>query len=250
MENQDRNMGSIKQKKSKIKRRPKSKERLTIMIFRKVGKVRTIRISSHLILWAFLFFLFYIVGTIFLTNAYFDVYRTNKMQAEKIARLTSELTKTRKSLERSKQHIALLDEYIREDQEQTPEPMSTVDYTESSFPKLVDIDDLKVTRDRSTLLVNFKIVNKQLNEEPIGGYIFVLASVKGSEKPEAWVYPSSPLKDGFPLDYRRGQRFFIQRFKTVTGKYTLNKLTDNPLILEILVYDRNGILILKKVVEV
>jgi hypothetical protein len=114
----------------------------------------------------------------------------------------------------------------------------------------VDISDLQVRRDHSELQVDFKIVNAHPEEEPVGGYIFVLASVKDSTKSEAWVYPSVPLKKGKPVEYRRGDRFFIQRFKRVTGSYTLNKAIEDPLILEILVYDRNGELILKRVVEV
>jgi uncharacterized coiled-coil protein SlyX len=250
MEDQDREMGSIKSETGEVKERSKGKDRLTIMIFRKVGKVRTIKVSPRLLLCASIFFLIYIVATIFLTNAFFDAYRTTKMQAKKIAKLTEELAETREALKRSKQHIALLNEYLREEKEQTPEPMSTVDYTESSFPKVVELTDLKVKRDSSALEVNFKIVNTESQERPIGGYIFVIARVKNSEESEIWVYPSASLKNGKPINYRRGHRFFIQRFKTVTGRYTLNKDIDDPLILEILVYDRNGGLILRKVVEV
>jgi len=249
MENQKRDVGPAKREKNKVMKTSKGEDRLTIMIFKGSGRVRTARISSRIVLWAFAFFLIYIIGTIFLSNSYFDIYRTNKNQAEIIAVLEREITKTKKSLKRAKEYIALYDEYLTEEKEQSPEPMSTVDYTESSLPKLVDISDLQVKRDSSKIHVNFKIVNNQLNEEPIGGYIFVLASIKDSEQSEVWVYPSSPLKNGLPADYKRGQRFFIQRFKTVTGRYTLNKSTDNALILEILVYDRDGRLILKKVVE-
>jgi hypothetical protein len=251
MENQDRKMGDIKGERGEIKKKAtKGNERLTIMIFKKVGKVRAFKVSPRFLLWALLFFLFYIVGTILMTNAYFDAYRTNRVQSKTITTLTSELAKTKKDLERSKQHIALLDEYIGEDKELTPEPMSGVDYTESSFPKSVDIDDLKAARDGSTLHVSFKIFNKQTNEGPIGGYIFVLASVKDSEKSEVWIYPSTLIKDGVPVDYRKGTRFFIQRFRTVTGTYTLNKVIDGPLMLQILVFDRNGRLTLRKVIEV
>jgi len=250
MEDQERDVGAIERRKSKVKGRSKGNNRLTIMILKRMGKVRTVKVSLRLLMGASLFLLFYIVATIFLTNAYFSAARTTTMQADTIAALTGELAKTREALERSRQHIVLLSEYLKEGKEQTPEPMATVDYTESSFPKVVDINDLKVKRDRTALQVNFKLVNTQPQEEPIGGYIFVLARVKGSEAPEVWVYPSVVLKNGKPIDYRLGQRFFIQRFRTITGNYTLNKEIDDPLILEILVYDRNGGLILKKVVEV
>lgn len=250
MENPERDMAPGRKGEEEIRRRSKNKERLSIMIFKKAGKVRTFKISSSLILLASLFLLFYIVATIFLTNAYFDIHRINKIQADKIDELSRELIKTTKNFERSKQHIALLDDYIREEKDQSQEPTSAIDYTEASFPKLVDIDELKVKRDESKINIDFRIVNRKLNEEPIGGYIFVLASVKDLAQSEVWVYPNSLLKNGLPINYRNGQRFLIQRFKSISSKYTISKLTNKPLILKILVYDRNGTLILKKVVEV
>lgn len=95
--------------------------------------------------------------------------------------------------------------------------MSTVDYTESSVPQVVDINNLKVKKDRSALQVAFEIVNQNPDAGPIGGYIFVLATVEDFEKAEAWVYPDVPLKDGKPVEYRRGHRFFIQRFKKISA---------------------------------
>lgn len=255
MENQKRDMGPDSKGKKEIARPSKNKDRLTIMIFKEVGKVKTFRISPRVLLSAFMLLIFYIVATIFVTNAYlayFYPFRSigiDKIQAEKIVKLSRELTKTTKSLAKSEQHIALLEDYIEEDKEQSSEPVSTSDYTESSSPILVEIEDLKVKRDRSTIDVTFRIVNKQLNEEPIGGYIFMLASIRDSDRSEVWVYPSSPLKDRLPINYRRGQRFFIQRFKSISSKYTLSRSTDKPLILEILVYNRDGELILKKVLE-
>ena len=249
MEDQERGINPTNKRKKDIRRPSKAKERLTVMIFKGVGKVRTFKISAHFLLWASLFFIFYIVVTIFLTNLFIDYYRKNKMLADQNAELRAMLIKTKKSLEESKQHIALLDDYITEKKNQTPRPLSTVDHTETSLTTLVDIDELKIERNKSTINVDFRIINKQLNEEPIGGYIFVLARIKDSDKSEVWVYPHSQLKDGIPVNYRNGQRFFIQRFKSISSQYTLSKSINRPLIFEIFVYDRNGTLILRKIVE-
>ena len=249
MENQEREVGPIGREGEKIIRRSKIKERLTVMIFKGVGKVRTFKISAHFLLWASLFFVTYIVATIFLTNLFIDYYRQNRILADENAEIRAMLIKTKKSLGESKQHIALLDDYVTEKKDQSPRSLSTGDSTESSLTTLVDIDELKIERNQSTINVDFRIINKQLDEEPIGGYIFVLVSVKDSDKSEVWVYPNSPLKDGFPINYRNGQRFFIQRFKLISSKYTLSKSINRPLIFEIFVYDRNGKLILRKIVE-
>ena len=89
---------SVRKGKRKMRGRSKNQGCLTIMIFKELGKVRTFKISSRLILWASVFFIFYVVATIFLTNKYFDIYRINRMQADKIAELRRELIKTTKSL--------------------------------------------------------------------------------------------------------------------------------------------------------
>jgi len=249
MENQEREVGPIGREEEKIRRRFKNKERLTVMIFKSAGKVRTFKISSYFLLWVSLFFVFYIVATIFLTNVFINYYRQNRILADANAELRAMLIKTKKSLEESKQHIALLDDYITEKKDQSPRSLATVDHTESSLTTLVDIDELKIERNKSTINVDFRIINKQLDEEPIGGYIFVFARIKDSDKSEVWVYPNSQLKDGLPVNYRNGQRFFIQRFKSISSKYTLSKSINRPLIFEIFVYDRNGTLILRKIVE-
>lgn len=243
MERYPRNEGE-----RKIRSRSKKGGLLTIMIFNQLGKARRFTISSALLLCASLFLVFYVVATIYFTNKYFDTRRANRIQAAKIAKLSTEFLKKTQSLERSKQRIALLDDYIRESNEQGPE--SRGNSTESALHEIVDIEELEIKTDGSTMDVTFRIVNRQSNEEPIGGYIFVLASVEDSDQSEVWVYPRSPLKDGFPVDYRKGHRFLIQRFKTVESKYTLSESVSKPLVLKILVYDRDGTLILKKVVEV
>jgi hypothetical protein len=250
MEHQEQNMGSSSKGRGEVKASSGGDDRLTIMIYKRMGKVRTVKISPRFLLGASLFLLLYIVATIFFTNAFFSASRTTKIQAGTIAALTGKLAKKGEALERSRQHSAMLEEYLKDEKGQTAEPMSMVDYTESSSPKAVEINDLTVKRNRSELQVDFKIINTQPQEEPIGGYIFMLASVKGSEKLEVWVYPNVTLKNGRPVDYRLGHRFFIQRFKSITGNYTLNKATDDPIILEILVYDKDGGLIHRKLVEV
>jgi len=250
MEDQERDMDPHRKGTDEIERRSQDRDFLTIMIFRELGKVRRFTISSRLLLCTSVFLLFYTVATIYFTNKYFDARRVQKMQADKIGNLTKKLVKTTRDLERSRRHVGLLDEYISESRDQGAEPESSVNHTEPPLPRTVDIEDLKIRRDGRTVDVTFRIVNRQSDEEPVGGYIFVLASAADSDQSEVWVYPSSPLKDGFPADYSKGQRFLIERFKTVRSQYTLSKSVNKPLVLKILVYARNGTLILTKVVQV
>ena len=249
MENQKSKTGPVNKRKKEARNRPKNPKRLTVMVFKSVGKIKTFEISSRLLTWASLFFIFYIIATIFLTNIFIDYYKKNKMLSNDNIELRAILAKTTKSLEESKQHIALLDEYIAENKEQSLEPPPAGDHVEPVLSELVDIDELKIERNESTITIDFRIINKQLNEQPIGGYIFILARIKYSDESKVWVYPDSQLKDGIPENYKSGQRFLIQNFKLISRKYALPKSKNRVLIFQILVYDTEGTLIFKKAFE-
>jgi hypothetical protein len=114
---------------------------------------------------------------------------------------------------------------------------------------VVDISQLTVAHQDRVLTVTFTIINTQ-EDTPISGHVFVLAQLKGSDHDEMLIYPSCPLNDGLPVDFQRGQRFVIQRFKTISSKYALTNPLNEPLILKILVYDDQGNVIFNKTVEV
>ena len=247
MENQTSNMAPVNKRKKEARNGPKNPKRLTIMVLKSVGKIRTFEISSHLLIWTSLFIIFYVIVTIFSTNFFIDYYQKNKVLLNENVELRAILKKTKKSLEESKQHIALLDKYIAEEKkEQDVELLSTDDHDEPVLSELVDVDQVEIERSESTIAIDFRIINKQLDEQPIGGYIFVLVRIKYSDESEVWVYPESQLKDGLPENYKNGLRFLIQNFKSIRSRYTLPTAKDRLLIFEIIVYDTEGTLIFKK----
>ena len=250
MEDSERNMASGSRGKKGLKGRSQRTEPLTIMVFKRSGTVWTGGVSSLLLLVAAVFFVCYIIATLFLTYEYFDLYRAGKEKAAERVKLTEALATTQKSLERAEQQVALLGAYIREKRKQSIESAAESNDHEPSFPDLVDITQVKVAQENVRLVVTFNIINTQETDEPISGHIFVLAQLKGSDHSEVLVCPNSPLKDGIPVNYRQGQRFVIQRFKSVKSQYTLSNPLNEALILKILVYDDKGTLILTKTVEV
>ncbi len=172
--------------KRETRRRFRNIERLTIMILKDVGEVRRFTISSRLVLFASLFFLFYIVATIYFTNKHFYTRRENKVQADKIAKLSRALIKTTKSLERSKHQIALLDDYISESTKQSPEPESTVNYTESPLPRIVDIPEKILKGKETILLVNDEDMIVDVGEEILQTLNKVLIVTDGKEAIELY----------------------------------------------------------------
>lgn len=249
MKSQKNNTGPVNKREKEAENIHKNSKRLTVMVFKSVGKIRSFEISSRLLAWASLFIIFYIIATIVLTNIFIDYYQKNKMLLNENSGLRKILVKTKKSLEESKQHIALLDKYIREKKEQGRETPPAEEHVEPVLSELVDVDELNIERQESNITVDFKIINKQLNEQPVGGYIFVLARIKYSDKSDVLVYPDSKLKDGLPENYKNGQRFLIQNFKLISVQYAFSNSKDRVFIFEILVYDTEGTLIFKKSVE-
>ncbi len=250
MEDPARNMASSRTEKKALRGRSPRTEPLTIMILKRAGTVWTGKVSSRLLILAALFFVCYITVTLFLIYRYLDLRRTFQQNTAEKAELTKSLTTTHRELERAGQQIALLTAYIREKREESAGTAEGGSEGEPSFPELVDISQLKVTYEGSTLIVTFNIINTQAGDKIISGHIFVLARLKGSDHSELLVHPSCPLRQGLPVNYRRGQRFIIQRLKSVKSRYTLSNPLNEPLILKILVYDDDGGLILSKTIEV
>ena len=100
------------------------------------------------------------------------------------------------------------------------------------------------------LKVNFKLVNIHQDESPVSGYVHIIAINKDADPPQLWTYPKVALRDGFPVDYKRGQLFFIKRFKTIRGEYSLDSEAECLSSVKVVVYDHPGTLIFQKEFEV
>jgi hypothetical protein len=243
------------------------------MILGKVGKFRSFKMSSRIFFWACLFFIFYIVASIFVFNWYFSELRANRTQKSLLDNLQLEILQTKKELQISKKHLALLEGAIHDrvnaneqqnknslpgsaprEVPETPVEPAPVEKVEKApeEPKFdrVDIKELNIHREDSTLKVNFKLINAHHEEDPVSGYIHIIAMNKESEPPQLLSYPKVALRNGVPLNYKRGQLFFIKRFKTIRGAYALNSEAEIPSVLKVLVYDEPGTLIFKKEFEV
>ena len=49
-------------------------------------------------------------------------------------------------------------------------------------------------------------------ENAVGGYIHLIGRSQKSNPSRRWTYPKERLRNGVPLDFRRGQCFLIKRF--------------------------------------
>jgi len=273
LEDQKRGMAPTGHELPPVKRKAGSENRVTVMIMRSVGRVRSFKISPRIVFWASIFVVVYISLSAYFTTEYikyFYIHHKDSTQNDEIKHLEADLLKNRKEYLRSKQHLALLEDYIQnleKRMEQEKEPLKDQDIKEpeppqrvvsqpverkevEKPPEVIDIKEMVIQTDNARLTVSFKLVNIQPGESSVGGYIHVIATGRDANAPQEWTYPTEKLKNGVPMNFRRGLPFLIQRFKPYTCFFNVDSNSQLPTAITIMAYDQAGVLTLKKEFEV
>lgn len=253
------------------KRTTRHSSQLTLMVTRGMGKVRTFKISSRVLFWSSLFFVFYIIASILVFNKYFDELRARRDQAGQLEQIEAEIEETKRELYRSKQRLAFLEDYFydpkpgeeRRDQSTGPETggqegaaLRMANLAEGSEPAqravkdprevLVEIKDLDVRRRGRGLTVGFRLTKKQRDRKALSGYVHIIAMNKGPNTTQFWTYPKVALRNGLPVNYKHGERFRIRNFKMIRGRYFFDSDSQFPSHVKVLVYSQGGELILRE----
>jgi hypothetical protein len=132
----------------------------------------------------------------------------------------------------------------------TSPPVKASVETISERPKVVDVRDMVIRRDGARMNIRFDLVNIQEGHNRVGGYVHIIARDYSADPPRLWVYPQEDLRDGVPVNYRKGQLFYINRYKPIKGKFHLNSQDRAPSSIFVLVYDQSGKTIFEKEFEV
>lgn len=266
MENQNRGLDSDKKEIPPVREIPPNPKYLTVMIMRNVGKMRSFRISRRLIFWSSIFIIAYILVSLYLMNSYFDLRYRYNIQSKRLEDLVTDNTKTRKSLVRTKEHVVVLEDYIQDIQapkgterypsqqvetvaeavERMAEDAYVEDEKKEKPSEWVQIEDFVIEGESSGLSVDFKLVNAKRGDDAMEGYIHIIAMDNKKEPYPEWNDSKDMLKDGLPLNFRRGQPFLIQRFKPYHRSYSKNSNSELPSSIKVLVYDLAGSLLLEK----
>jgi hypothetical protein len=240
--------------------------RFTVMIVRDVGKVRSFKISSRILFCTSLLIALFILAFFLVMSKYLDELRTNRSQSECLKQLQQEIENTKSALKRSKQHFALLESYINHSKvgNEKPAPAAGLEREKptnarsaaignasdkkvlvESKEKSADIKDLVIKKEETSLTVSFNLVNVRGKKSPISGYVHIIAMDEQIVPPRVWTYPEVAERNGIPINYKEGQLFSIQNFKTIRGKYTLEE-SQSFSSMRALVYNEAGELILNK----
>ena len=259
-------MASAEEQVSQLKKRPPRDSESTIMLIGRVGRVRSFNISRRFLFISSIFFLLYIFATLFVINEYFTIKNINEHQSNKIKGLEEELLRYQNELHRSNRHVVLLKDYIRQmeqprkevkedDQKKTQGDRETAPKKAAALggtpPKnwssgLVSIGDMVFQREGDQVIVEFNVINSHPGENPVRGYIHLIAFNRDNREAKPRSFPKVILLDGAPTDFKKGQSFLIQRFKPVRGKFELSDNDPLPSTMRVLVYEQSGRLILEK----
>jgi hypothetical protein len=258
------------QRSKPVKERQTHDSAFHVMVSRGVGKVRSFSLSPRILLVSVLFLACYIIVSLFIINDYFDKHRTNKAQLTKIDRLQKQVENARKHLYQSEQRVILLKKYDKNSKSDvaiTLEPVQSekiestkveeaddIEAAEESEEgpqeAVVEIKDLATQKKEGKLTVSFKIVNPDQGNTPLRGYVHIIVTDKDSDPLQLWTYPKVALRDGVPVNYKRGRLFVIKNFRTIRGEFFLDSHEGSALSLKIIVYDQAGNQIFQKDFEV
>jgi hypothetical protein len=183
-----------------------------------------------------------------------------------LSSLETDNDKTGKQLLQTRQHVAILEDYIENlqvrqepvkapsnsKQQSLPEIIDRItmeEYDENSLvsksSKVVKVEDFIAKEADTEMSIDFKLVNTLPEEIAMEGYIHIIPTDEEGNLFSEWNYTTGMLKDGYPQNFRRGQPFLIQRFKPYHRIFTYNPNSELPSAIRILVYDKEG----KKILE-
>ena len=252
---------------------------VTVMIVEKKGNVRTFRMSFRFLFWTSLLLVLYILASIFFFCEYLDERRINRSYLPEFKRLQHEVKETKRTLDRSKHHLALLKNTIQDigtphkvpaesaspvkttDSKSAPpevekksiekEDIQPVEKVESiPQEQFVEIKDQVIKKEREKLIISFNLVNMHKDKRPADGYVHIIAFDKNADPPQFLAYPEVALKNGIPVEFRRGQPFSIRRFKPIRGKFILDTKTESVSAIKVLIYNKSGTLVFQKEYDV
>ncbi len=133
-------------------------------------------------------------------------------------------------------------------QEQASKPPPQPAPNPEPQPKVrLDIRRLSTSRDQTHINVSFRLYKLTNGARPAEGYVHLLALNEKHDPPILGNWPSTRLKDGMPEDFKAGEPFLIKKsYRTIRGKFAFPNPETLPEVIRILVYDKQGRILLDK----
>lgn len=263
MEDQERGMDSNQQVESPQKENLPLSNTISIMIMAGIGRICTFTISRRFLMGAALFFLFYILFSIFIISEFFTLRLRHRALSDRFEEVENKYNDIEKDLLHARQRAANFEAYIESIGEQkeerdiipveVPQEASAGDKSIGAteigievMTDLVDVEGLTIKKLDTGLSVDFRLTNIDSGIDAIEGFVHIMVYDKNNNLPTIWNSSSRYTEDGLPSDFRSGQRFVIHRFKQYHREFMADNTLGMPETISILAYDTVGNLIFKR----
>jgi len=119
-------------------------------------------------------------------------------------------------------------------------------------PARILVKHLEIWQEPGDNAFKFQFALNKVDDESgrIAGHTFVVLKPEEGSREPVRAFPWSPMKDGKPAIFKRGQYFSISRFKFVRGKLTDVSTMNRFKTATVYVYSDTGDLLAEKVFEV
>jgi cell division protein FtsB len=288
MENQRRRLEPLIKWDELLKKKPYTANKFTLMLMGRLGKARSLQISFWPLVWVLTLTGVYLLVSFFIICDYIRLRQQTHSQRIHIAQLTLEADQKEKAIAELKQDNALLSDYVQSQEDGTQKienkllliaaikkseikptaPAPIVKPAEQKpkaeppavaalvppVPKKesIDVQDLSVKKDGSLLNITLKLVNLSAQDNAtMVGYLHLIGlNRQGGDPSRTWTYPYVKVVNELPENFRRGQRFGIQRFREMQGSLSIPADSDFPTTIKVLIYNTQGVLLLNKEYEI
>ena len=218
------------------------KNHLTIIFMKDTNRPLTYQISVKLLIFVVILMAGIASTYAFFIRGYYSLYQDNQQLEQIIHTLKTDMgglqsTINRLSVQDDTSTITEPQPVVQSGATATKmeTPQATRDFTGD-----IAINELAIDANRQTGDIDFSFVldNKTSDGSLLRGYVFVV--LKTSQNNKISSFPDARFDSGKPVDYHRGDRYAIRRFKGYRGEL---KTSADVISLEILVYSDTGKLV-------
>lgn len=110
----------------------------------------------------------------------------------------------------------------------------------------VSVQDFKIDSGNNTLNLSFQLLNNDVSQMPVDGYLIVIAEHKSSKYALYSSFPQIEFTASSPLNYRDGDSFSIRNFKPLDISIRLKDDVQNYERVKFYAFDRDGEILMSR----
>ena len=110
----------------------------------------------------------------------------------------------------------------------------------------ISVKELETTSETNTLNLSFKLLNHDVNQLPVDGYLIVIAEHKSSKYALYSSFPNIEFSADSPLNFRDGDSFSIRNFKPLDITIRLKDDVQNYSRVKFYAFDSDGEILMSR----